>query len=545
MATQAFAANEEFQAFLDAHLERDLLRFSTAGSVDDGKSTLIGRLLHDTKSVYEDQLLAVQNAKVNRAGGKRMDLSLLTDGLRAEREQGITIDVAYRYFATSKRKFIIADTPGHEQYTRNMATGASTADVAIVLIDGSKGLLPQSRRHTFIASLLAIPHVVAAVNKMDLVNYSEERYREIEAEFVALGMHLGLRNIQTIPVSALEGDNVVEHLDNMPWYEGPTLLEYLENVPLYEHESDAPLRFPVQLVQRPDRTFRGFSGTVASGSVKAGQKVMALPSGKTTQVKRIVTWDGDLKEAHSGEAVTLELADEIDISRGEMIVCADARPHALPATSTHFSAQVVWMHEEPLVPGRQYLVKHTTRTVRATAKKIAYRVDVNTLHRADADKLALNEIGEIEFSTTLPLFFDPYRERRATGALILIDPISNATVGAAMITQALKEEAAEQESAPRFAYLPGEHAVAQQLLNELQNSGANAVLLDDAYISTEALPAAARAVQLAGAVAITSRELHESSLADIRIFSRVTRLKSNQSLSAMIALLNADAKENA
>lgn len=544
MSTQTFASAENFQEFLDDHLQRDLLRFSTAGSVDDGKSTLIGRLLHDTKSVYEDQLLAVQNAKVNRAGGKRIDLSLLTDGLRAEREQGITIDVAYRYFATSKRKFIIADTPGHEQYTRNMATGASTADVAIVLIDGSKGLLPQSRRHTFIASLLAIPNVVAAVNKMDLVDYSEERYREIEAEFVALGMHLGLRNMQTIPVSALEGDNVVDHLDNMPWYEGPTLLEYLESVPLFEHESDAPFRFPVQLVQRPDRTFRGFSGTVASGSVKAGQKVMALPSGKQTQVKRIVTWDGDLKEAHFGEAVTLELADEIDISRGEMLVCAETRPHALPVTSTHFSAQIVWMHDEPLVPGRQYLVKHTTRTVRAKAKKIAYRVDVNTLHRAEADKLGLNEIGEVEFTTTLPLFFDPYRERRATGAMILIDPISNATVGAAMITQALKEEAAEQESLPRFAYLPGEHAVAEQLLNELQNSGINAVLLDDAFISTEALPAAVRAVQLAGAVAVTSRELSAATLSDIEVFSPITKLDAAKALPTMIALLNQQ-KENA
>jgi bifunctional enzyme CysN/CysC/sulfate adenylyltransferase subunit 1 len=536
----AVNTGETFQQFLDAHLERDLLRFTTAGSVDDGKSTLIGRLLHDTKSVYEDQLLAVQNAKVNRAGdtktgAKRIDLSLLTDGLKAEREQGITIDVAYRYFATAKRKFIIADTPGHEQYTRNMATGASTADVAIVLIDGSKGLLPQSRRHTFIASLLGIPHVVAAVNKMDLVGYSEEKFRAIETEFRELARKLRLHNIELIPVSALEGDNVVNHGNNTPWYTGPTLLDYLETVPVHVQEVALPFRFPVQLVQRPDRTFRGFSGTVASGTVHAGQNVVALPSGRRTTVKRIVTYDGDLPLAAAGDAVTLELADEIDLSRGEMLIAPDGAEHSVPHTGTRFAAKVVWMYEQPLTAGKQYLVKHTTRTVRATVTKIAFRVDVNSLEHISADSLTMNEIAEVEFSTSLPLFFDAYLDNRATGALILIDPITNATVGAAMIDHPLEENTAETATLTRLAYLPGEHAVAQQLAQELENSGQRAVLLDDDAIVD--LPSAVRAAQLAGAVAITSRTLTEDDETRIALFSPLAALNPAEPLPRLIATL--------
>src|SRR5665213_1278435 len=319
----------KFEEFLDAHLEQEMLRFTTAGSVDDGKSTLIGRLLHDTKSVYEDQLAAVKNSRVNRASGGHVDFSLLTDGLKAEREQGITIDVAYRYFSTARRKFIIADTPGHEQYTRNMATGASTADVAIILIDANAyqkagQLLPQSRRHTYIASLLGIPHVVAAVNKMDLVGYSEASYKAIQRDFEALCASLGLTGVTTIPVSALEGDNVVTQSAAMSWYTGPTLLEYLETVPLASSDTAGPMRFPVQLVVRPDANFRGFAGQVARGTLRAGDRVMALPSRRESTVRRIVTYDGDLLAASYPQSITVELADEIDLSRGEMLIAADA-----------------------------------------------------------------------------------------------------------------------------------------------------------------------------------------------------------------------------
>ena len=354
MATTVTDPHElAFRTFLDAHLDQELLRFTTAGSVDDGKSTLIGRLLHDTRSVYEDQLAAVRASRVNRAGEGRIDLSLLTDGLRAEREQGITIDVAYRYFSTSKRKFIIADTPGHEQYTRNMATGASTADVAIVLIDAAAfvkagGLLPQSRRHTNIASLLRIPHVVAAVNKMDLVGYAAEVFERIAAEFTKLAAELGLESIELVPVSALAGDNVVDRTANMPWYAGPTLLEYLETVPLRRDAANEPLRFPVQLVVRPDATFRGFAGRIERGEIRPGLRVRALPSGRVTTVKSILTWDGELKRAASPRAVTVELEDEIDLSRGEMLV---AEGEFAPLVSTRLRAMLVWMHEQSLAVG--------------------------------------------------------------------------------------------------------------------------------------------------------------------------------------------------
>ena len=511
-------AEAAFRAFLDAHLDQELLRFTTAGSVDDGKSTLIGRLLHDTKSVYEDQLASIRASRVNRAGNGQVDLSLLTDGLRAEREQGITIDVAYRYFSTSKRKFIIADTPGHEQYTRNMATGASTADVAIVLIDArafvrAGSLLPQSRRHTYIASLLRIPHVVAAINKMDLVDYSEEVYSQISAEFNALAAKLKLASTAVVPVSALAGDNVVEASSNMPWYSGPTLLEYLETVPLsIKSPKEEPLRFPVQLVVRPDAEFRGFAGRVERGEVYPGQEVRALPSGRTTRVKSIVTWDGELKSARFPQSVTLELEDEIDLSRGEMLVAASDTE---PGISTALRSMVVWMHEQPLLPGQTYLIKHTTRTVRATVSTINYRVDVTTAEQVPATQLTMNDIAEIELDLSLPLFFDPYAESREMGALILIDPISNATVGAGMLVAAAEESLGDRH-APAFILLQNEQQ-ARELRESLLHLGHPAVIVDDPLIPETSLPGAVRALQLANVTAITARhDLTAATLTQLR-----------------------------
>ena len=506
------AREANFRAFLDAHLDQEMLRFTTAGSVDDGKSTLIGRLLHDTKSVYEDQLASIRASRVNRAGHGRVDLSLLTDGLKAEREQGITIDVAYRYFSTSKRKFIIADTPGHEQYTRNMATGASTADVAIVLIDANAfakagGLLPQSRRHTYIASLLRIPHVVAAVNKMDLVGYSQETFAAIDEQFRALAAKLDLASIAVVPVSALAGDNVVDRRENMPWYAGPTLLEYLETAPLRSSGASAsaaePLRFPVQLVSRPNAEFRGFAGRVERGDVRPGQVVRALPSGRTTRVKSIVTYDGELKRAAFPQSVTLELEDEIDLSRGEILVAEDQAP---PHASTRFSAMLVWMHETPLTVGKSYLAKHTTRTVRATVRSIRYRVNVNTTEHLPADELAMNDIAEVEFETSLPLFFDTYRESRGMGSLILIDAISNATVAAAMIVSSEAEDAVEHAAREWQALVRvASPADAESLRAEMLARGERAVIVDDPGIERGHLRSVLRALELAGVTAITSK----------------------------------------
>jgi sulfate adenylyltransferase large subunit len=514
-----------FEDFLDAHLAQEMLRFTTAGSVDDGKSTLIGRLLHDTKSVYEDQLASVKKSRVNRATGP-IDFSLLTDGLKAEREQGITIDVAYRYFSTARRKFIIADTPGHEQYTRNMATGASTADVAIVLIDAKAflkqgGLLPQSRRHTYIASLLGIPHVVAAVNKMDLVGYSQQSFAAIRAEFLELASQLGLKSVELIPVSALEGDNVVTPSVSMPWYEGPTLLEYLETVPLRVHEVDGPMRFPVQLVLRPDANFRGFAGQVARGELRAGQSVMALPSRRETVVRRIVTYDGELQKASYPQSVTVELEDEIDLSRGEMLVAAPDSSDAPPTVSRRFRAMVVWMHEEPLTVGRTFVAKHTTRTVRATVRAIRYRVDVNSLAERAADSLTMNEIAEVEFQTNLPLFFDPYKENRWTGSLILIDAVTNATVAAGMIVAAVDGPALEVNKAQRPVLLlvPGRASLAQRLRDALVAHGERAVVIDDALIPDASLAGVVRALQLAGVVAVSARVLSAGTLAQIESFA--------------------------
>jgi sulfate adenylyltransferase subunit 1 len=437
------AKRQDFAEFLEQDLGTELLRFTTAGSVDDGKSTLIGRLLHDSKAVYEDQLASVKKSRVNRSTGP-IDFSLLTDGLRAEREQGITIDVAYRYLATSRRKFIIADTPGHEQYTRNMVTGASTADLAIVLIDATKGILPQTRRHAFIASLLGIKNVLAAVNKMDLVDYRAELFLDVQQNFLHLANQLGIANVQCIPISALEGDNVVQRSSRLPWYDGPTLLEHLETVALPTSDVPEKLRFPVQLVIRPDGSFRGFAGRIASGVVRPGDAVLALPSGQKTRVESIVTYDGNLPEAFSPMSVTLRLEDEIDLSRGDMLVSAEIPPRV----SRNFRAHLVWLHANPLETDKTYLVKHTARQTKIRATKIWHRVNVNTLAHENATHLQMNEIAEVEFEANVPLFFDSYNSNRTTGSFILIDPLSNATIGAGMIRHdavQATEEASERE----------------------------------------------------------------------------------------------------
>jgi bifunctional enzyme CysN/CysC/sulfate adenylyltransferase subunit 1 len=433
---------DAFAGFLEQNLNTELFRFTTAGSVDDGKSTLIGRLLHDSKAVYEDQLASVKKSRINRSTGP-IDFSLLTDGLRAEREQGITIDVAYRYFATPRRKFIIADTPGHEQYTRNMATGASTADLAVILIDATKGLLAQTRRHAFIASLLGITNVLAAVNKMDLVEYREDVFLQLQDDFLALATQLGIANVQCVPISALEGDNVVDRSKRMLWYQGPTLLEHLETVPLPEKDSLVSFRFSVQTVIRPDATFRGFAGRIASGVVHPGDPVVALPSGQKTSVRSIVTYDGDLPQASSSMSVTLQLDDEIDLSRGDMLVS----PDGLPKVSRKFHASVVWLHGTSLELGRTYLVKHTTRQTKIRALHVRHRVNVNTLAEEPATRLEMNEIGSVEFEAHVPLFFDPYSSNRTTGSFILIDIATNATVGAGMIQEDISATAREKDVA--------------------------------------------------------------------------------------------------
>ena len=420
----------DIHAYLARHERKELLRFFTAGSVDDGKSTLIGRLLHDSKTLYEDHLDALKrdSARKSSAGGA-IDYSLLVDGLISEREQGITIDVAYRFFSTEKRKFIIADTPGHEQYTRNMATGASTANLAIILVDARLGVLPQTKRHSFIATLLGIKHLIVAVNKMDLMGYAQEVFERIRGDFTDFAARLEVSDVHFIPISALQGDNVVERSAAMPWYEGMPLLRYLEAVHIASDRNLIDLRFPVQYVLRPDLTFRGFCGTVASGIVRQGDEVMALPSGRRSRVKRIVTRDGDLEEAFPPQAVTLVLEDEIDVSRGNMLVHVRNVPHR----EQELEAMVVWMHAEALRPGKTYLLKHTTQVIPATVQECRYRIDVNSLHRQSAEGLELNEIGRVALALNRPLFFDPYARNRATGSFVLIDRLNNSTMGAGMI----------------------------------------------------------------------------------------------------------------
>jgi sulfate adenylyltransferase large subunit len=420
--------------FLTAEAAKDLLRFSTAGSVDDGKSTLIGRLLYDSRNVYEDQVRAVTGAPVLGSRQPTIDFALLTDGLRAEREQGITIDVAYRYFSTSRRKFIIADTPGHEQYTRNMATGASTSDLAIILIDARKGILLQSRRHAFIASLLGIRHLVAAVNKMDLVDFSEEVFQQIERDLRTLTRSFGNAELTAIPVSALLGDNVVEPSANTPWYTGPTLLEHLEQVPVHTDAASRPFRLPVQRVIRPDQHYRGFAGQIAAGTLRTGDTIVALPSGRTSRIASITTFNGDLQEATVPLSIAVTLEDELDISRGDLL----ADPARPPAHATSIEASVVWFDAHRLETHRPYLLKHGAQTLPARITRVLHRTNIETLAEEAVNSLAMNEIGTIEVELTRTLFFDAYTDNRSSGSFILIDAETNATLAAGMIRRAVE-----------------------------------------------------------------------------------------------------------
>ncbi len=461
--------------FLDRDEQKDLLRFLTAGSVDDGKSTLIGRLLFDSKKIYEDQLDALErdSKRVGNAG-EHIDYALLLDGLKAEREQGITIDVAYRYFSTNNRKFIIADTPGHEQYTRNMITGGSTANLAIILVDARTGVITQTKRHTYLVSLLGIHHVVLAVNKMDLVDFDKAVFDKIVADYRQFVAPLGIEDVTCIPLSALDGDNVVTKSARTPWYEGTSLLDFLETVPIEQDRNYTNLRYPVQYVLRPNQNFRGFSGKVASGVVRKGDEVMALPSGKTSRVKGIVTYEGEIEEAFPPLSVTLTLEDEIDVSRGEMLV----HPHDLPTEGRCFEAMLVWMDEEAMNRDKQFYLKQTTNTTRARIDAIRYKVDVNTMEQSDVELLTLNEIGKVVISTNKELFFDAYATNKQTGSFILIDPITNNTSAVGMILKAVDDNrvAAEFENVitlnlPELGIAPEHYEAVGKVCKEMAAQG--------------------------------------------------------------------------
>jgi len=501
----------DIQTFLDLDERKDLLRILTAGSVDDGKSTLIGRLMFDSKMIYEDQLAALErdSKRVGHAG-EEIDYALLLDGLKAEREQGITIDVAYRYFSTNRRKFIIADCPGHEQYTRNMVTGASTASLAIILIDATKGVITQTRRHTYLVSLLGIRHVVLAVNKMDLVDYDQKVFDAICADYKSFVTQLNIPDVEFIPLSALKGENVVETTGVMPWYHGKSILEFLETVHISSDRNFEDFRYPVQYVNRPDRDFRGFAAKVASGVVRTGDQIMVLPSKKTSTVKSIVTYDGELEKAFPPEAVTITLEDEIDISRGEMIVHPDNLPHI----ERHFEAMLVWMDEEPMNPDTSFYIKHNTNTTKVRIDNIKYRMDVNTLQKSKVDHLVLNEIGRAVLTTVKPLFFDPYTKNRSTGSFVLIDPVTNNTCAVGMIIDKLDADElpsnislgkyrsriergecliADEERAKRFGqkgatlwitglHGSGKNELAYLLERQLFDMGATVVLLDGSTV---------------------------------------------------------------
>lgn len=495
MSHQSDLISTDIDEYLAQHERKELLRLLTCGSVDDGKSTLIGRLLHDSKLIYEDQLEAVKADSVKSGTtGDDFDLALLVDGLQAEREQGITIDVAYRYFSTSKRKFIIADTPGHEQYTRNMATGASTCNLAIILIDARHGILTQTKRHSFITSLLGIKHVLVAINKMDLMDYQEEVFTSIKDDYLAFSENLDIADIRFMPISALTGANVVNLSAEMPWYQGPPLMEILETIEIASDRNFETARFPVQYVNRPNLNFRGYCGTVASGIFHKGDNIVALPSRKTSTVRSIVSYDGELEEAHPPMAVTLTLEDEIDISRGDMLVT----PDNLPDVADKFAAMIVWMTEQHLTPGKQYTLKQATQTVTGSISLIHHRVDVNTLDHFPTDHLALNEIGLCEVSLTAPIAFDRYCDSKGSGSFIIIDRLTNVTIGAGMVAEAIDLESetrsvSKQEREARFGQKPvtlwltgtDSSAVAQRLERKLFDSGHACNVLSDTSIGTK------------------------------------------------------------
>jgi len=540
MSHQSDLIATDIEAYLQQHEQKELLRLLTCGSVDDGKSTLIGRLLHDSHMIYEDQLAAIKtdSVKSGTTGGE-IDLALLVDGLQAEREQGITIDVAYRYFSTARRKFIIADTPGHEQYTRNMATGASTCDLAVILIDARQGVLTQTRRHSFIVSLLGIRHVVVAINKMDLVGFDQARFEQIKRDYLTFAGRLNLPDIQFIPMSALKGDNVVHASSATPWYQGKPLLELLETIAISEDRNFDQFRLPVQYVNRPNLDFRGFAGTIASGVINKGDTVITLPSGKSSRVAGIVTYDGELDTACTPMAITLTLEDEIDISRGDMLV----KPEQLPQVSQQMSAHVVWMHEDKLKIGREYYIKQSTKTVIGQVPAIHHRIDVNSIEQLPGgDELQLNEIALCDLTVNAPLVFDPYSENRGTGAFIFIDRLTNITVGAGMIVSAKRElDAADElprlgraERENRFrqraalVVLSGPNAPhrAEQLERRLCELGYNPLLIDDSNFPAAATALAALKqwghhaghliiTPLAEAAAIADLVLTDEHLADL------------------------------
>jgi len=515
MSHQSDLISSDIHAYLAQHERKELLRFLTCGNVDDGKSTLIGRLLHDSKMIYEDQLAAIKkdSVKSGTTGGD-IDLALLVDGLQAEREQGITIDVAYRYFSTAKRKYIIADTPGHEQYTRNMATGASTCDLAIILVDARHGVMTQTKRHSFIVSLLGIKHVVVAVNKMDLIGYSAEVFERIRSDYMAFIEKLDIHDVRFIPLSALKGDNVVSRSEEMPWYQGQALMELLDTIEIAKDQNFTNPRFPVQYVNRPNLDFRGYSGTVAAGVFRKGDPVTVLPSRKTSRIKSIVTFDGELEEAFPPQAVTITLSDEIDVSRGDMLAHSDD----LPMLGARFKAHIVWMTEAPLIPGRQYYLKQTTKVVNGSVSQIHHRVDINTLDRLPADQLKLNEIGLCEIALNAPIAFDPYKACKGSGSFIVIDRLTNVTVGAGMIVDqadgesGLRRVTVEERSA-RFGqkavtlWITGErrHDVAYELERKLFDVGHASTVLE-AGAAGEPVRTIAAQINRAGLICICPSE---------------------------------------
>lgn len=519
MSHQSDLIATDINAYLKQHEEKELLRFLTCGNVDDGKSTLIGRLLHDSKMIYEDQLEAIKKDSVKSGTtGDKVDLALLVDGLQAEREQGITIDVAYRYFSTAKRKFIIADTPGHEQYTRNMATGASTCDLAIILIDARHGVQTQTKRHSFIANLLGIKNIIVAINKMDLVDFSEDRFSEIKREYLDFAEKLGIQSPHFVPLSALNGDNVVDKSVSTPWYSGQTLMEALETIDISKGQADKTLRYPVQYVNRPNLNYRGYCGTIASGTVKKGDEVMVLPSKKTSTVKAIDTYDGELEQAFAPMAITITLNDEIDISRGDMIVHADKpmTPHQ------RFNAKIVWMTEDHLQPGKQYSIKHTTKLVTGTVTKIHNLIDVNTLEKSQAPHLQLNEIADCELSLSQALMCDPYAELPHSGAFIIIDRLTNVTVGAGMITSfaeqsQLSEVSSEERQArlnqkPALIALTGQQsaAIAKQVERLLFDTGYQVACLCQQEITTpDQFEGIAKLSESAGLITLCAADVPE------------------------------------